>query len=119
MVSVTVRALDTVGDVLDAVIEAGANNIWGVTFSLEDPKLAQADARTEAIADAKARAEALAGLAGIKLGPVMSVSEIIGSGAYPALSMAVTDRAAGGAESISPGELEVAYQVQVAYFIAP
>jgi uncharacterized protein YggE len=119
MVNVTVRTLDTVGDVLDAVIEAGANNIWGVTFSLEDPKLAQADARTKAIADAKSRAEALAELTGITLGPVMSVSEVIGSGTYPMPALSVSDRAAGGVESISPGELEVTYQVQVAYFITP
>ena len=119
MVNVTVRNLDTVGDVLDAVIEAGANNIWGVNFSLEDPKVAQGDARTKAIADAQARAEALAELTGVKLGPVMSVSEVIGNSTYPMPAMAVSERAAGGVESISPGELEVTYQVQVAYFITP
>jgi uncharacterized protein YggE len=117
MVNVTIRNLDGVGDVLDAVIEAGANNIWGISFSLDDQSVAEADARADAIADAQARAEALAELSGIQLGPVMSISEVIGGGSVP---MAVTvERAAAGGSSISPGELEIGYQVQVVYFVAP
>jgi uncharacterized protein YggE len=118
MVNVTVRDLDKVSTVLDAVVEAGANNIWGVSFSLEDQQAAQSDARANAIADAKARAQALADLSGIKLGPVMSVSEVISGGSYP-VPVAMAERAAGGAGPISPGELEVSYQVQVSYFIEP
>jgi uncharacterized protein YggE len=118
MVNVTIRDLAKVGDVLDVVIEAGANNIWGVSFALEDPKPAQADARADAVADAQARAEALAELSKVKLGPVMSVSEVIGGGVGPMAT--VMERAAvAGAGSISPGELEIGYQVQVTYFIEP
>lgn len=117
MVNVTIRDLDKVGDVLDAVIEAGANNIWGVSFSLDDPKTAQIDARADAIADAQARAEALAELSGVQLGPVMSVSEVLGSGPYPMPVAYAVESAAAGGGSISPGELEVSYQVQVAFFI--
>ncbi len=117
MVNVTVRDLESVGDVLDAVIEAGANNIWGISFSVDDPAAAEADARADAIEDARARAEALADLSGVTLGPVMSVSEVIGGGATPMVQMEVAERAAAGGASISPGELEVSYQVQVTYFI--
>ena len=115
MVNVTIRELDRVGDVLDAVIVAGANNIWGVSFSLEDPTAAQADARSDAIADALMRAEALAELSGVALGPVMSISEVVGGGPVP-MPVAV-ERAMSAAGPISPGELEVGYQVQVTYFI--
>jgi uncharacterized protein YggE len=118
MVSVTIRELERVGDVLDGVIEAGANNIWGVSFSLDDPEAAIADARVDAIADALARAGALAELSGVELGPVMSVSEVIGGGAAPyAIAMDSVERAAAGGAAISPGELEIGYQVQVSYFI--
>jgi uncharacterized protein YggE len=117
MVNVTIRDLDKVSTVLDAVVEAGANNIWGVNFSLEDQTTAQADARAKAIDDAKARAEALAELSGVKLGPVMSISEILSGGSYP-VAFAV-ERAASGGGPISPGELEIGYQVQVSYFIEP
>jgi uncharacterized protein YggE len=117
-VNVIIRDLDKVGDVLDAVIEAGANNIWGVSFSLDDPAAGQADARAGAIDDALARAEALAELSGVELGPVMAVSEIVGGGVSP-MPAVMVERAASGAGPISPGELEVTYQVQVTYFIEP
>jgi uncharacterized protein len=116
MVHVTIRDLDMVGDVLDAVIEAGANNIWGVSFTVEDPAAVQADARIDAIADARQRAGALAELSEVRLGPVMSVSEVISGGSSPVLAMA--ERAvAYDSATISPGELEITYQVQVTYFI--
>jgi uncharacterized protein YggE len=116
MVNVTIRDLEEVSNVLDAVVAGGANNIWGVSFSLEDQIAAQADARAKAIEDARARAEALAELSGVTLGPVMSVSEVI-SGSPSPVVMREAAMAAGGAGPISPGELEIGYQVQVAYFI--
>ncbi len=117
MVNVTIRDLDAVSDVLDATIEAGANNIWGVTFSVEDQDAAVAEARGKAIADAKARAEALAALGEVKLGPVMAISEVIGGGAIPTAVM--YESAVKGGGPISPGELEIGYQVQVSYYIEP
>lgn len=117
-VNVTIRDLDAVGGVLDAVIEAGANSIWGVSFGLEEQATAQADARSKAIADAEARAKALAELSEVELGPVMSISEVVGGGASPMPMMAM-DKAMGGGGSISPGEVDVSYQVQVVYFIEP
>lgn len=117
MVNVTIRNLDTVGDVLDAVVDAGANSIWGVSFGLDDLATAQAEARADAVNDALARAQALAELNGVELGPVMSVSEVIGGGVVP---MSVTmERTVAGGGAISPGELEIGYQVQVSYFIEP
>jgi uncharacterized protein YggE len=115
MVTVTIRDLEKAGEVLDIVVEAGANNIWGISFSLEDPATAQADARAKAMTDAQARAEALAELSSVKLGPVMSISEVV-SGNVVSPMMAV-ERAAAAGGSISPGELEIGYQVQVSYFI--
>jgi uncharacterized protein YggE len=115
MANVIVRDLETVGAVLDTVVEAGANNIWGISFALEDPTAAEAEARADAIDNAAARAEALAELSGVTLGPVMSVSEVVGAGPVP-MSLSV-ERAVAGGGAISPGELEIGYQVQVVYFI--
>ena len=118
MVNVTVRELAAVGDVLDAVVEAGANSIWGVSFDIDDPESVQSEARADAVADAGTRAETLAELSGVELGPVMSVSEIVGTGPMP-VAFAAERAMAGGGSSISPGEVEVSYQVQVSYFIEP
>ena len=115
MVSVTIRDLDTVGDVLDAVLEAGANDIWGINFAVDDQAQAQDEARAAAIEDALARAGALAELSGVELGPVMSVTEVIG--ATPVAKAVALESAVAGGGPISPGELEIGYQVQVTYFI--
>jgi uncharacterized protein YggE len=117
MANVTIRDLDMVGDVLDSVVEAGANNIWGVSFSVDDPEAAQAEARANAIENAGTRAADLATLSGVELGPVMSISEIVGGGPTP-MGLGV-ERAMAGAGPISPGEVEVNYQIQVVYFIEP
>ncbi|MFN2225889.1 MAG: SIMPL domain-containing protein [Anaerolineae bacterium] len=119
MVNVTIRDLDQVGAVLDAVIESGANNIWGVSFTIDDPAEAQAEARADAVENARERAQALAELSGVELGPVMSVSEVVSGGGVPMVYDTVVERAAGAGTSISPGELEISYQVQVSYFIEP
>ena len=115
MVSVTIRDLDSVGDVLDAVLEAGANDIWGISFAADDPAEAQDEARADAIEDALDRAGALAELNGVELGPVMSLTEVVGSSPIQAVKLETA--AVSGAGTISPGELEIGYQVQVTYFI--
>ncbi|MFO7646029.1 MAG: SIMPL domain-containing protein, partial [Desulfosarcina sp.] len=61
-VAVTIRDLTTVGALLDAVIDAGANNIYGVNFGVDDPDEVMAEARSKPAEDALARAEELAGL---------------------------------------------------------
>jgi len=119
MVTVTIRDLDLVSEVLDAVVEAGANSVWGVNFAVDKPETMLAEAREIAVADAQARAEALADLGGVKLGPVMSMSEVVGQGAIPVAMYDMAVRSAeGGGTPISPGEIEISYQVQVTYFIA-
>lgn len=120
-VSVTVRDLDTLGAVLDAAIEAGANNIYGIEFSLDDPSSVESTARESAVADAQAKAEELATLTGTTVGSVVSVSEVIGNGGgYYSSNFAEAARAMGGGGStpVSPGELELIMQLQITYTIA-
>jgi len=115
MLDVTVRDVEKAGDVLDAVVEAGANQVYGVSFTVSDDAKWQSQARANAMADAKARALELAGLAEIGLGQVLTISEVVGS--TPVYSMAVAERAMGGGGGITPGELELTTQVQVTYAI--
>ena len=118
-VSVTVRDLDSVGDVLDASIEAGANSIYGVNFGLDDPDEVMAEARSKAAEDALARAEELAGLHGVALGEVVSISEVIsgmGIPAYDSVNVSLGMGSAGG--PISPGEMKMTARLQVVYAIA-
>ena len=75
--------VDSVGKALDAVVqEGGATNVT-VSFGLADPKSAEAEARTLAIGDARAKASAMASAAGVRLGQVIQVSDLGTQSRYP------------------------------------
>ncbi len=74
-VAVTVRDISKVADVIDGAIAAGANTVDSVTFRVNDPVGAEAQARTAAMADAKSRAQALASAAGVRIVGVASIAE--------------------------------------------
>lgn len=115
-VLVTVRDLDAVVEVLDAAIDAGANNIFGVEFAVEDKSAALAEARAEAVADARARAEELATLNGVGVGNVMQISEVIDTGFGPVLARAEAAAGlGGGAGPIAPGLQQIKALIQVTY----
>lgn len=122
-VMVTIRDLDKIGAILDAAIEAGANNIYGVTFNVADPNELKGEGRQEAVADALAKAQELAELNQQKLGAVISISEVIGGngGYYPGNFGPFFAQAAGlgggGGGPIVPGELNLTVQVQITYAI--
>jgi uncharacterized protein YggE len=115
MLNVTVRDMTQIGEILDAVVEAGANQMYGVTFTVSDTQKWESEAREKAMTDAQARAGELARLAGVELGEVLSVSEVVGGSPSP-MAFAVVERAAGGG-GISPGELEFSTQIQVTFAI--
>jgi uncharacterized protein len=103
--------VDTVGKTLDAIVqEGGATNI-GVSFGLADPKAAQAEARSLAIADARSRAQAMASAAGVRLGPVISISDLSTSSRPPVGYAAASDAKA--VTQIPVGEMDVQVTVEV------
>jgi uncharacterized protein YggE len=112
-VEVTIRDLDRAGQVLSAATSAGANQLYGIRFEIEDPAPLQAEARKKAVEDARARAERLAQLAGVKLGPAVSIVELDGggSGPMPMMAMARADAAA----PVERGELTISTTVQIVY----
>ena len=82
-VNVTVRDLTTLGDVLSAVVDAGANSIYGITFNVDNREEAVAEARKLAIEDAQAKAEAIAEEAGVALGELITINVSSGSTPFP------------------------------------
>jgi len=73
--TVKVRDLAKIGDILGAAQAAGVNSVGGISFSLEDPAPAVSQARALAVADARARAEEIAKGFGVKVGKVLTVNE--------------------------------------------
>jgi uncharacterized protein YggE len=115
-VEVTIRNLDLAGKVLSAATSAGANQLYGLRFEIEDPSPLQVKARKEAVADARQRAERLAQLSGVKLGPAQSITEVDGggSGPVPMYAAARMDSAA----PVERGEITITSTVQIVYSLA-
>ena len=120
-VRVTVRAIDSASEVLDAVVAAGrdAVRVNGIAFAVDQPEALLAQAREEAVKNARARAEVLAKAAGVTLGKARSISESGGGFApQPALAAPRTG-AAEASTPINPGEQRLSVTVSIVYEIAP
>jgi uncharacterized protein YggE len=75
IVEVRVRRLADLGDMLDAAVDAGGNQIQGIRFEITDRSELYDQAREAAWMNALSKAEQLAALAGAELGPVVTISE--------------------------------------------
>ncbi len=74
-VEVTVRDLASLGKVIDAASQAGANNIQGPQLSVKNEGPVRAQALRQAVQDARANAEAMAAAMGMKLGKVIKLEQ--------------------------------------------
>lgn len=72
---IKVRDVSAVGTVIDALSEAGANRFNGISFQIDNPEPLLDQARQDAVKDARRKAELMAAAAGVKLGPVLSISD--------------------------------------------
>lgn len=73
--SIRVRKIDNVSQVIDAATANGANQIGGVSFDVDDKAKAQNEAREIAVREAKKKAAQAAKVAGFKLGRIINYSE--------------------------------------------
>ncbi|MXY36410.1 MAG: DUF541 domain-containing protein [Dehalococcoidia bacterium] len=119
-VQVTVRDVEGIGELIDAIAVAGGDAVrfGGISFAHADPGALAEEARELAIADARAKAEQLAELTGVTLGSIITVVEtswaapLVGLG--PRAEFAADDSF--GA-SIQPGTSAVVVTVQAAWEI--
>lgn len=119
-VSVTVRDIGRLGDVLSGAVDAGANSIYGVSFSVADKTGLENEARELAMNDARARAEALAQAAGVQLDTVLSISENFAPVQplyYEGRDMAAGMGGAAAAVPVQTGQIAVDLLVSVTYTI--
>lgn len=116
-VNVTVRDITQVSAIINAGVEAGANNINSLTFGIADQTELEDEARAAAVEDARARAQKLADLAGVTLGsPTIIIEENLIGIPLPLAA----DRAFGGAASVpvEEGQLSVNLTVRVTFSIS-
>lgn len=111
-VNLRVRDLDQLGEVLDRVLRAGANQFQGLRFDVADHALLQDQMRASAVADARHKAEQLAAAAGVTLGPVRTITDQDHGGGRPMMAM---EMSRSGAMPIEAGELSFSHNVQVVF----
>lgn len=114
---IRMEAIEMVGEVLETAIENGANNVYGLSFSIQDPSTLAEEARAGAIEDARDRAEQIAQELGVELGQVVTATEVSGGQVVPVMEAAMGMGGGGGEPPISEGELAVSVMMEVAFQI--
>ena len=114
--SVRVRDLPSLGAILDKAVTVGANTISGVSFSVADPSDLYDEARKQAFADARAKAELYAAAAGVELDDIRAISESQGyQPPQPYMIGAMAREAADAAVPVEAGELTFSINVSVTW----
>ncbi|MFO7340713.1 MAG: SIMPL domain-containing protein [Lysobacteraceae bacterium] len=115
-VSVKLRDVARMGQVLDALAASGANQIHGPSFGLDDPEPLYDQARLQALEQARARAQTYARALGMKVRRVVSISEG-GGGIHPPMPVVMARAADAAYEStpVAAGETSVSVSLDVVF----
>ncbi len=121
MLSVTVRELDKLGSILDAVVKAGGTNVENISFGLDNPEALRDKAREQAVAKLKARASLYAKAAGVRPGRILEISESEGHMPVPVMARMAFDSAASAASlppPVAEGQVDVQVEVKMIFEIS-
>jgi uncharacterized protein len=113
-VTIRVRDVTKVANVIDTLVGAGANDIGGINFMVSQASKLLDDARTQAVADARRKAEIYAKAAGATLGAPLSISEE-GAAARPVFRAKIAAEMA--AAPVAQGEETLSVTVNVSWAI--
>jgi hypothetical protein len=113
-VTAVVRRLGQAGPIVDAAVAAGANQITGPSLVASDQAAAYRDALRAAVADARAKAQALAAASGLTTTGITSITEGTDT---PVPLAAKQDAAGAAAPSIEPGTQEIDASVSVTFAV--
>jgi len=112
---IRIDAIERAGEILDAVVQAGATSVGGIRFDLRDRAGAEREALRLAVADARRRAEAAAAGAGVTIERVIRIDDTRQPRIYPErqVMMLESARAANVAPEtpIEPGVIEIRSEV--------
>lgn len=114
--TVRIRDLAKVGDVLDRSVTLGVNQGGGLTFTNDDPSATLTEARKRAVQDAMDKARTLAEAGGVKLGKITEISEqTLRQPPMPYAGKAMRMEAAAEAVPVEAGENSYRIQVNVTF----
>jgi len=113
----TVHDLRRIGGVIDAAVAGGATSVQGITYDISDHTAASAQALAKAVKDAQAKARAMTDAAGIRLGSVVSMTDIEATPyPFPFVRGAMSS-APGAATQVSPPDVQLTVSVTVGWTI--
>ena len=118
-VSLKLRDMTQVAPTIDMLVGAGANEIGGINFTIAQPSKLFDEARTQAMADARRKAEIYARAAGVTLGAPVSISEEGASSPMPMMRGKMAADFARAPAPVSPGEETLRMSIAVSWTIKP
>jgi len=105
--TVKIRDLDQIGDILDRVVSVGSNRLNGIRFAVDEPDELMDQARQKAVEDALRKAKIYVGAAGVTLGRIMTISEHGGFTPQPQFLGRAMAMEADSSVPIAPGEQKI------------
>jgi uncharacterized protein YggE len=114
-VNLKVRDIGKLGEVLDALVSSGANQVNGPSFEIDEPEVVYDEARRAALEKARARASMYAESLGLRVQRIVSISE--GGGFQPPQPMMMKAMAMDRMESspVSPGQTTLSASLDVVF----
>ena len=116
-VSIRFRDVKKSGAILDALVGQGANQIDGPNLTIDQPEAALDQARADAVAKARARAELYARAAGLRVDRILSISEGSDMPRPPMPVMAMARAESDSSTKIAPGEQDVTVALSVRFLL--
>lgn len=118
MVAVRIKDVARLGEVLDAIVGAGANEINGIGFTRDDATGTEDEARRAAVADARHKAEVLAEAAGLTLGPVLVLRDTPSPEGPRPMMMEARAMAADAKVPVAAGEVAMNATVEMQFALS-
>src|SRR5438552_10836112 len=117
LVEVRTTNVGGLGPLLDDAVSSGATRVFGISFESDNVEALKTQARDQAMANARAKAEQLARDAGVSLGRPTTIEESDTGGVTPQQAVAPRAAAPAATTPIQPGQLQISTSVRVIWSI--
>lgn len=116
-ISIKLNNLGKYEEIMSGLMESGLNRIDGIAFQTSKKTALEAQARKEAMLDAKEKATQLASAIGLKIGKAFTIDEIVQNHVQPVFRMSAMKEANDAQQTIAPGEMKIIVRVNVSFLL--
>ena len=118
-VTLRLRKLNEVGRLLDTLVSVGANQLGGPNFRVDNDAAALDEARLQAVATVRARAELYARAAGVRIKRILSIAEQQGYEGRPQPMLQMRAMKSEADTPVAPGEVALSVTVTMSFEVEP